>query len=211
MTKAAWRSGVTVAAVAIAVGVPGVAAAQPGPGAVQGRVTVAGGRTNADVVVSLSAPGLTASPPAAPATMDQKGFLFLPHVLAVVRGTTVRFLNSDPEDHNVYSPEGGYNLGTWPPGQTRDQVFARPGVYTQLCRVHQDMEAFIVVLDTPHFAVSDESGRYVIRNVPPGVYTLATWGKRLRRVEQPVTVTAGTAVTVDLALSRGGAVAPAKQ
>lgn len=64
------------------------------------------------------------------------------------------------------------------------------------------MEAFIVVLDTPYFAVSDEAGRYVIHDVPPGTYTLVTWGQRLRRIEQSVTVTAGTATTVDLTLSR---------
>lgn len=171
-------------------------------GVVQGAVTVAGGRSAANVVVSLMAPGLAAAPPRTPIEMDQKRFLFVPHVLPVVKGTTVRFLNSDKEDHNVYSPQGGYNLGTWPPGQTRDQVFDKPGVYTQLCRIHPDMEAFIVVLDTPYFAVTDENGRYAIKNVPAGEYTLRTWGKRLKPFERTVTVKGETFLTIDLTLER---------
>jgi plastocyanin len=175
--------------------------AAPG-GVVRGTVTVTGGRTNADVVVSLLAPGLEVKPPRAPREIDQKGLQFKPHVLAVVRGTTVRFLNSDAEDHNVYSPEGGYNLGTWAPGQTRDQVFDTVGVYTQLCRVHPDMEAFVVVLDTPYFAVTDAAGRFEIRNVAPGTYALRTWGKRLKPADRSVTVTSGTPATVDLTVGR---------
>ncbi len=171
-------------------------------GIVQGTVTLAGGRSAANVVVSLAAPGLTVSPPRAPVEMDQKRFLFVPHVLPVVKGTTVRFLNNDKEDHNVYSPQGGYNLGTWPPGQARDQVFDKPGVYTQLCRIHPDMEAFIVVLDTPYFAVTDENGHYAIRNAPPGEYTLTTWGKRLKPFERPVTIKTETPITIDLTLER---------
>jgi plastocyanin len=171
-------------------------------GGVRGKVTVTGKRTGADVVVSLAAPNLPLAPPKAPIEMDQKGLQFRPHVIAVVRGTSIRFLNNDQEDHNVYSPEGGYNLGTWPPGQTRDQVFDRPGVYTQLCRVHPDMEAFVVVLETPYFAVTDASGAYEIKGVPPGTYTLTTWGRRLKKVERPITIAAGAPQTVDLALGR---------
>jgi plastocyanin len=179
------------------------AGAQGSRGAVvQGTVTVTGARTSADVVVSLHAPDLVVTPPTQPMEIDQKALQFRPHVLAVVRGTTVRFLNNDAEDHNVYSPEGGYNLGTWAPGLTRDQTFDTVGVYTQLCRIHPDMEAFVVVLDTPHFAVTDAAGRYVIRGVRPGDYTLRTWGKRLKTHEQPVTVAGGRSLVIDLALSR---------
>jgi plastocyanin len=180
----------------------GAAPAAAQGGGVKGKVTVTGKRTSADVVVYLAAPGLALAPSKVPIEMDQKGLQFRPHVIAVVRGTAIRFLNNDQEDHNVYSPEGGYNLGTWPPGQTRDQVFDRPGVYTQLCRVHPDMEAFVVVLDTPYFAVTDATGAYEIKGVAPGAYTLTTWGKRLKKVEQPLTIAAGAPKTVDLTLGR---------
>ncbi len=167
-------------------------------GTVAGTVTAKGLRTNADIVVSLQAPGLKPTPPAKPIEMDQKGMLFLPHVLPVVLGTTVRFLNSDPTPHNVFSPEGKYNLGTWPQGQTKEYKFDKPGVYTQLCRVHPEMEAFIVVLETPYFAVTDKSGRFEIKDVPPGKYTLATWGNRLKKTEQAVAVESGKTTTVSI-------------
>lgn len=196
-----WGHNLLVGA-ALAASLAAPLAAAGADGGVTGTVTVTGGRTNADVVVSLVAPGLTLAPPPKPVEIDQQGLVFRPHVVAVVQGTTVRFLNNDQEDHNVYSPEGGYNLGTWPAGQVRDQLFDRPGTYTQLCRIHVDMEAFVVVLDTPYFAVTDSTGRFEITGVAPGTYTLTTWGRRLKRVERPVTITAGAPVTVDLTLGR---------
>src|SRR3989339_1107687 len=71
------------------------------------------------------------------AVLDQRGLVFLPHVLPIVKGSTVKFLNSDKVGHNVFSPDNEkYNLGTWPQGQTRSYVFKKEGVYQQLCHVH---------------------------------------------------------------------------
>jgi len=171
-------------------------------GAVSGTVVAKGLRTSAGVVVSLVAPGLTVTPPKQPVEMDQKQMQFLPHVMPVVTGTTVRFLNSDPVPHNVFSPEGKYNLGTWPMGQARDHKFDKPGAYTQLCRVHPEMEAFVVVLDTPYFAATDASGRFEIKGVAPGAYKLVAWSEKLKSAQQEVTVESGKTLTVDLTLTR---------
>ena len=171
-------------------------------GGVSGSVTAKGLRTNAGIVVSLQAPGTKVTPPAKPLEMDQRGMVFSPHVMAVVTGTRVQFLNSDAVAHNVFSPEGKYNLGTWPQGETREHVFDKPGVYTQLCRVHPEMEAFIVVLDTPYFAVTDGAGKYTIADVPPGKYTLIAWSERLKSVKQEVTIEPGKTLTLDLAMAR---------
>jgi plastocyanin len=83
-------------------------------GSVTGTITAKGLRSSADIVVSLQAPGLSVTPPAKSPEMDQKGMRFIPHVLPIVTGTTVKFLNSDPFAHNVFSPDGRYNLGTLP-------------------------------------------------------------------------------------------------
>jgi plastocyanin len=165
---------------------------------VRGTVTAKKLKNAGQIVVSLEAPGLVVKPPAAPVKMDQRAFQFIPHVLPIVRGTTVRFLNNDPEPHNVYSPEGRYNLGNWGPGETRDNVFDKPGVFTQLCKVHPDMLAFVVVLETPYFAVTDAAGRYEIKGVPPGQYRLVAWSEELDELARNVTV-AATPLTVDLA------------
>lgn len=171
-------------------------------GSVTGTITAKGLRSSADIVVSLTAPGLAVTPPAQSPEMDQKGMEFIPHVLPVVKGTTVKFLNSDPYAHNVFSPEGKYNLGTWPTGQTRDHKFTKLGVYTQLCRVHPEMEAFIVVLETPYFAVTDKTGKFTIKGVPPGKYTVVAWSEKLKKSEQAVTVESGKAATVDITLTK---------
>ena len=171
-------------------------------GSVTGTITAKGLRSNADVVVSLEAPGLAVTPPKEPVEMDQKGMQFTPHVLPVVRGTTVRFLNSDPTPHNVFSPEAKYNLGTWAQGQHRDHTFDKPGVYTQLCRVHPEMEGFVVVLETPYFAVTNKAGSFAIEKVPAGKYTLVAWSERLKEGRQSVTVTGGEPTKVNLTLTR---------
>jgi plastocyanin len=172
-------------------------------GTVTGTAKATGLRTNADIVISLEAPGLKLIPPAKPVGMDQKNMTFIPHVLPVVAGTTVKFLNSDALGHNVFSPEGNYNLGTWPQGETKDQKFDKPGVYTQLCRVHSEMEGFVVVLDTPHFATTDKTGAFEIKNVPPGTYTLVAWSEKLKGVKKPLTVEAGKPTPpVSLVLAR---------
>jgi plastocyanin len=198
-------------ALALALGLALLAAGRPASTAparaaatavVSGTVTAKGLKNSGNIVVRLDAPGLRVKPPLAPVRMDQRAFQFIPHVLPVVVGATVRFLNNDPEPHNVYSPEGRYNLGTWPPGETRDQKFDRPGAYTQLCRVHPDMLAFIVVVETPFFTVTDEAGRFEIRGVPPGSYTLVAWSEKLDEVSQPVSVVAGKAVTADVVMER---------
>jgi len=172
------------------------------PSAVRGTVTVTGAKSNANAVVTLEAPGLKAPPIAEPLKIDQKGFRFLPHVAVVPTGSTIRFLNNDPEPHNVYSPEGRYNLGTWPTGDTKDYVFKKPGVYSQLCNIHPDMLAYVVVVDTPYYAVTDEAGSYVIRNVPPGTYTLVVWHEKKDGLEREVKVEAGKPLKLDLVLDK---------
>jgi plastocyanin len=172
------------------------------PSSVQGKVVVKGVKSSADVVITLEAPGLPLAPPAEPFKIDQKGFRFIPHVTVLQTGSTVRFLNNDPEPHNVYSPEGRYNLGTWPTGDTKDYTFKKAGIYTQLCNVHPDMLAYVVVVDTPYFAVTDAGGAFVIRNVPAGKYRLIAWHEKKDGLEQDVQVAPGTPLKLDLVIER---------
>jgi plastocyanin len=180
-----------------------LAASAAAPSAVRGVVTVKGAKTNGGAVVTLESATLKAGAPLAePVKIDQKGFRFLPHVTVVPTGSTIRFLNNDPEPHNVYSPEGRYNLGTWPTGDTKDYTFKKPGIYSQLCNIHPDMLAFVVVVDTPYYAVTDDAGNYLIRNVPPGKYTLVAWHEKKDGLEREVTVEAGKPLKLDLLLEK---------
>jgi plastocyanin len=187
---------------ALALVLAGEAFAADPPGTVRGTVTVTKQRSNAHAVISIEAPGLTFTPPADPVKIDQKGFRFIPHITVVVPGTTIRFLNNDPEPHNVYSPEGRYNLGTWPTGETRDHPFEKPGIFTQLCNIHPDMLAYVVVLETPHFAVTDAEGRFEVKGVPPGKYLLWAWHEKKDGLEKEITVEAGKTLDLDLVIER---------
>jgi plastocyanin len=175
-------------------------------GTISGTVKITGLASNADAVVYVQqAPGTF--PAGKPTEMDQRTMQFIPHVLPVVTGTTVKFLNSDPTPHNVFSPDNEkYNLGTWPQGQTKDHSFSAcakpPCVYTQLCRVHPEMEGYIVVLQNPFFSVTGKDGHYKIDNVPPGSYTLAVWHSKAKTQPKPVTVEADKPTTADFTLGR---------
>ena len=173
---------------------------------VSGTVKITGLQSNADAVVYIQqAPGTF--PPGKPVEMDQRKMQFIPHVLPVVAGTTVKFLNSDPTPHNVFSPSNEkYNLGTWPQGQSKEYVFGKctkfPCVYVQLCRVHPEMEGYVIVLQNPFFGVTNKDGHYEIENVPPGSYSLAVWHAKAKAQPKSVTVEAVKPAVVDFALGR---------
>src|ERR1700694_3955752 len=95
-------------------------------GVIEGSIKATGLASNGDAVVYIQQMPGSFTAPEKPADVDQKSMQFLPHVLPIVVGTTVRFLNSDPLPHNVFSPDGEkYDLGTWPQGKTQDHVFAK--------------------------------------------------------------------------------------
>jgi plastocyanin len=178
-----------------------------GGSTIEGTVKATGLATSADAVVYIQQMPGTFPAPAKPADIDQRSMQFAPHVLPILVGTTVRFLNSDPTPHNVFSPDHEkYNLGTWPQGQTKDHTFATcakaPCVYVQLCRVHPEMEGYVVVLQNPFFAVTGADGRYKIQNVPPGTYSVGVWHAKVKGQPKPVVVADGKSTTVDFALAK---------
>jgi hypothetical protein len=151
---------------------------------IRGKVHVPQLRDNANAVIYIEKiPGKTFPPPRMPVPLDQLNLTFMPHVLPILVGTRVDFPNSDVVRHNVFSPgpTQKFTLGTYPVGTTRQQVFDKPGVITLLCNIHAEMSAYIVVTETPYWAVSDSSGNYTIAGVPPGRYVLRVWHERFSR------------------------------
>jgi hypothetical protein len=124
-------------------------------------------------------------------------------VLVITVGDTVKFLNHDNVDHNVFTPDGeAYNLGTFKANETRSHTFTKEGTYTQLCSVHPEMLAYIFVGDNPYAAAVDKTGKFTIKNVPPGTYQIAVWNPKLKAAEQSVTVAAGKPVEINFSIKR---------
>ena len=113
------------------------------------------------------------------ARLDQRNEAFVPHVLAIVAGTTVDFPNNDTTYHNVFSlsPTKSFDLGRYAVGRSKSVKFDRPGIVRVFCDIHSHMSAFILVFAHRHFAVTDDDGRYRIDNVPPGPYTVIAWNE----------------------------------
>jgi len=182
-----------------------MAAAFAAAGELKGVVTATRMKNNADAVVYVDAiAGKTFPAPKAHPRMDQKNLLFSPHVLPVLVGTTVDFVNSDAILHNVFSPDkccDQFNLGSWPQGQSRSYTFKSRCNATLLCKVHPEMEGFIVALPTPWFAVTDKQGAYVIKDLPDGAYTVKVWHPKFKaEASNPVKVTGAT--TADFVLKK---------
>jgi plastocyanin len=166
-------------------------------GSISGRVNPAPSRIAA---VWLEGPSVR---PAAPGTarLEQEGYQFRTGLLVVQTGTRVEFPNRDDDYHNVFSLSktkrfdlGRYRKDESPPAVT----FDKPGVVRLFCEIHQHMRGVVLVVDSPHFTTTDESGRFDLRGVPPGKYTLHAWLDEKRTWQQPVTVESGQGMTVAL-------------
>jgi len=169
-------------------------------GEIKGKVDVQGLRSPENIAVYVDAiPGKTFDPPSHHVTIDQRKMTFIPHVIVVVKGTTVEFLNSDPVGHNVYWPsisgnkKLAHNMGTWPKGQTKSFQFNDLGVASLLCNVHPEMSGYVVVVAAPYFTVTNKEGEFEIKNVPDGHYTLKTWSENGKPATQTVDVSGGAA------------------
>ena len=154
---------------------------------VTGRVLLPHG-TAREAIVYLE--GGAPAAPLAQAMVDQREKMFLPHVLVVTRGTTVRFPNDDTIFHNVFAffQAKKFDLGMYPRGKTKSITFEKTGLVVLLCNVHSDMSAYIMVVDTPYYAVTDGQGRFQMPNVPLGTYTLHAWHESGAILTQTVTV-----------------------
>jgi plastocyanin len=139
------------------------------------------------------------------AKLDQRNEAFVPHVLAIVAGTTVDFPNNDQTYHNVFSLSSTkpFDLGRYAAGRSKSVRFDRPGIVRVFCDIHSHMSAFILVFAHRHFAVTDDDGRYRLDNVPPGTYTVIAWNESAPSESRRVTVPdAGGDVETNFALGR---------
>lgn len=167
---------------------------KPEPGATSEVLLVGPGNGLQNVFVSVK-DGLgarTYAIPPTPVTIDQKGCRYIPHVVGIQVGQTLRIANSDTALHNVNSAptaNTGFNFGqpTGVPPATK--TFDKPEVMVPFrCDVHSWMNAYAGVVPHPFFAVSAADGRFEIKGLPVGTFTIEAWHEQLGKQTQSVTV-----------------------
>jgi len=195
---------------------PALAAA----GGITGTVKVKGLRSPGNVLVYLAeAPAADLNLEKVRFEMDQRNLTFLPHLLPVPVGATISFPNHDKVDHNVFSLSRAnpFNLGSYKPGEVKTVRFEKPGIVELRCDVHAEMQAYIMVMKNPYYAVTDEKGRFEfpaavvsessgigpVPNLPPGNYLIKTWHEKLKTKKQKVSITGDDTISVQLTLTRG--------
>lgn len=189
----------------IALALAAVWPARASAGTITGTVTAYGVKDARHTLVYIDRiEGARFAPPAEAASINQRGKEFVPHVLPILKGGKVAFVNHDALLHNVHLYLGRKSLanlatpaGAAPVTKTFDQL----GEVAVLCDIHPEMSAYILVLDTPYAAVTDTRGRYEIAGVPPGSYILKTWHETLTPTSTAVTIAGEEPVTVDLRLN----------
>ncbi|HEV2804152.1 MAG TPA: carboxypeptidase regulatory-like domain-containing protein [Chthoniobacterales bacterium] len=132
----------------------------------------------------------------------QKDLAFLPALLPIQVGTKVEFPNLEKDTyHNIfsYSPAKRFDLGRYRADEkpVPSQIFDVAGLVTLRCDIHEHMRGLILVLATPHFAVTDEAGHFKLTGLPAGHYDLKAWVDSRTTREHPVDLKSGSTVHVD--------------
>lgn len=148
-----------------------------------------------------SVAGFTYAPPAAEVLLDQKGCQYTPHVLGMMSTQKLRVTNSDQTTHNVNAqPKSNQPFnqaqGTGAPAIVKEFPRAEAQIPIK-CNQHPWMKSYMHVLRHPFFAVSGADGRFEIKGLPPGTYTVAAWHERFGEKTQSVTVAASESKTQD--------------
>ena len=172
-------------------------------GTLIGKVSIQGQSNSSNVVVYIEGIRGDFSPPKVPQEMNHVNLRFQPTVLAVLRGTTVPFPNSDPVFHSAFSvsPSNPFDLGIYRKGREKSARFKNPGIVKIFCRIHSHMHATILVLENPYFVMTDKEGNYRIQNVPAGTYTVHVWESPYAKAKQKVSILQRNATVLDFVLN----------
>lgn len=139
-------------------------------------------------------------------SIEQMDKTFIPYVSVVQAGTAVSFPNKDTVRHHVYSFSAPkvFDLKLYSGTPSQPVVFDKPGLVALGCNIHDWMLAYVLVVETPWFAVSKDRGNAVVENVPAGDYNMLIWHPRMKEemMQQIKVGAAAQAVRVRVTLSK---------
>ena len=165
------------------------------PGGVNTEEAITGSDGTLRNVIVYVSDGLgdrTFEPPANPVVIEQKGCTYRPHVLTMQANQKIQIVNSDPTSHNIHPTP--LNNREWNKSQPSGQppleaTFAREEIAIPVkCNEHPWMRAYIAVFKHPFFVVTGKDGKFELKNLPPGEYTVSAWHEKFGTVEQKITV-----------------------
>ena len=149
--------------------------------------------------------------PTGPARIDQHNCRYHPHVFGMRVGQTLEILNSDPTLHNIHAlPKANteFNNGQPIQGMKMNHTFTAKEVMVPFkCDVHGWMNAYVGVLDHPYFATTDKDGKFELKGLPPGTYTIEAWHEKLGAMTQSVTLGAKESKEIMFTFKASGAAA----
>src|SRR5271154_800745 len=165
-------------------------------------VVVDGGKLdNVFVYVKEGLDNRTFDTPKDAVTIDQSGCKYHPHVLGIMTGQTLKVINSDPTTHNIHPTPANnreWNESQPPQSAPLEKSFAREEIMLPVkCNQHPWMKMYINVVKSPFYAVTGPDGKYEIKGLPPGDYTIAFVQEKLGEQDQKVTLGAKDSKTVD--------------
>ena len=143
-------------------------------------------------------------PPTAPVEMDQVGCIYTPHVLGVQAGQTVKFKNSDSVPHNVHTlseKNKAFNKAVNKGGEL-EMAYDEEETFFVKCDIHPWMKSYVSVISHPFFHVTQKDGKYQIKDLPAGKYTVEIWHERLGEQTKEIEVADGQSVQLDFTLSK---------
>jgi plastocyanin len=147
---------------------------------------------NVIVYVKTGAEDYSFPTPTEPVTLDQKDCMYTPHVVALMVNQQIKVVNSDDTTHNIHptpTDNREWNKSQPPGAPPIEQTFARPEVAIPVkCNVHPWMKGYIAVMANPFYVVTDKDGKFDLKGIPSGTYTIEAWQEKYGTQDQTVTI-----------------------
>lgn len=149
-------------------------------GNLEAHVATTAGVAVEDAAVVLEPMTKSVSKHHASATIEQRNRELVPYFTIVQTGAAIEFPNHDSSKHHLYSfsPAKTFEIKLYAGKPAQPVIFDKPGEVALGCNIHDWMEAYILVVDSPYFAKTGSHGRALIKNIPPGKYRLRLWHPR---------------------------------